>query len=76
MSYSMLSLGHNVLFLKNVGRALLPTHQTVLLPVVDPVPRASRPDDALELVGLHPYDLIHALVSDGAQGHNGYYFRV
>ena len=38
-------------------------HQTVLLPVVEPVASASSADQPLQLVGLHPYDLIHALIA-------------
>ena len=33
----------------------LDAHQAVLLGVVDPVPRPSRPDEPLQLVGLDPY---------------------
>lgn len=39
------------------------THQTVLLPVVQPVTRPSCADDSLKLVGFHPNDFIDTLVT-------------
>ena len=48
--------------------------EAVLLRVVQPVPRAPGADEALELVRLHPQDLLHALVApdlhacDGSPG--------
>mmetsp|Transcript_52845 Transcript_52845/g.86285 ORF Transcript_52845/g.86285 Transcript_52845/m.86285 type:complete len:412 (-) Transcript_52845:211-1446(-) len=38
-------------------------NQTVFLRVIDPVSSASCPDDALQLIGLHPDDLFNPFVS-------------
>lgn len=40
------------------------THQTVLLPVVQPMACPSSADDSLELVGFDPNDLIDTFVSE------------
>lgn len=40
------------------------THQAVLLSVVQPMACPSCADDSLELIGFHPNDFIHALVTD------------
>lgn len=40
------------------------THQTVLLPVVQPMACPSSADDSLKLVGFHPNDFIHTLVPE------------
>lgn len=39
------------------------TDQTVLFAVVQPVPGSPRSDDSLQLIGLHPNQLINTLVS-------------
>jgi hypothetical protein len=41
----------------------LVTHQAVLLAVVEPVPRAPRANESLQAVGLHPDQLVNALVA-------------
>lgn len=43
------------------------SHQAVLLPVVQPVARPSCADYSLKLVGFHPNDLVHSLVSAKGQ---------
>lgn len=40
------------------------THQTVLLPVVQPMACPSCADDSLKLVGFHPNDFIDTLVTE------------
>ena len=39
------------------------THQTMFLAVVEPVPRATRTDDALQLVGFDPNDFVDSLIT-------------
>ena len=41
-----------------------PTHQTMLFAMIQPVPCSACPDDSLKLIGLHPNQLINALVSN------------
>merc|ERR1711892_207073 len=47
---------------EELGVALCP-HQAVLLAVVEPVPSPPRPDNSLELVGLHPDYFVHPLIT-------------
>lgn len=49
------------------GRVPLDAHQAVLLGVVQPVAGAPGADQALQLVGLHPHQLVHALVAPDLQ---------
>jgi hypothetical protein len=39
------------------------THKAVLLAVVHPVTCSTRSDDSLQLIGLHPNDLINAFIA-------------
>jgi len=39
------------------------THKAMLLAVVQPVTCSTRSDDSLQLIRLHPYDLINAFVT-------------
>jgi len=50
----------------NVGAALH-ANKTVLLGVVEPMSCPPGPDQALQLVGLHPDELIHSLVAPDVQ---------
>lgn len=43
---------------------LVQTYQAVLLPVVQPMTRPAGADDSLELVGFHPNDFIHTLITE------------